>query len=399
MWKSNITVTEVKEIRGRSTIYLGAGAITKIVDIADELKNRGITRVLLVTGKGSYQKSGAWGQIQPALQSNNIAYALYDQVTPNPNVDQVDEAARLALDFGAQAVIAVGGGSAIDTGKSAAILLSYPEKNARDIFEFKFTPEKAAPIIVVNLTHGTGSEADRMAVVSIPEKNYKPAIAYDCIYPLYSIDDPALMVNLPSDQTCYVSVDAVNHAIEAATTILASPYSILLSKETVLLVAKYLPQALANSEDLTARYYLTYASLIAGISFDNSLLHITHALEHPLSAVKTDLAHGLGLGILLPAIINHIYPGAGGSLAYVLSPIVPDLTGAPSEADKAARGMEMWLKSVGITEKLSNIGFQEEQLPILTDLVYDTPGLAQLLSLAPVDTNKDTVISIYRESF
>lgn len=96
------------------------------------------------------------------------------------------------------------------------------------------------------------------AVVSIPGANYKPAIAYDCIYPMYAIDDPALSDGLSADQTRYVSIDAINHVIEAATTKTASPYSIMMAKETVRLVATYLPQALAHPADLTARYYLLY---------------------------------------------------------------------------------------------------------------------------------------------
>lgn len=105
------------------------------------------------------------------MEKENITYILYNEVTPNPTVDQVDEAARMGNELGAKAVIGIGGGSPIDAAKSVAILLEYKDKTARDIYEFKFTPEKAAPVIAINLTHGTGTEGDRFAVVSIPEKN------------------------------------------------------------------------------------------------------------------------------------------------------------------------------------------------------------------------------------
>ena len=125
---------------------------------------------------------------------------------------------RLQKDFGAKAVVAIGGGSPNDAGKSVAILLKYPDKTANDIYEFTFAPdEAAAPILAINLTHGTGTETNRFAVVTIPEKDYKLAIAYDCIYPTYAIDDPSLMVKLSPKQTRYVSIDAVNHVVEAAT--------------------------------------------------------------------------------------------------------------------------------------------------------------------------------------
>ncbi|HCL4547460.1 iron-containing alcohol dehydrogenase [Clostridium botulinum] len=398
MWESKMAINEIREIRSKTTVYLGVGAIEKIYDIASNLKNMNIDKVLIVTGRGAYKKTGAWEYVEKALEKENITYILYNEVTPNPTVDQVDEAARMGNELGAKAVIGIGGGSPIDAAKSVAILLEYKDKTARDIYEFKFTPEKAAPVIAINLTHGTGTEGDRFAVVSIPEKEYKPAIAYDCIYPLYAIDDPQLMVKLPIHQTCYVSVDAINHVVEASTSKVASPYTILLAKETVRLVSRYLPQALQHPGDLTARYYLTYASLIAGICFDNGLLHFTHALEHPLSGVKPDLSHGLGLGILLPAVIKEIYPSVSEVLADILSPIVCGLEGNPGEAEIAAKGIEKWLYSIGITEKLTDLGFKENDVEKLTKLAFETPSLDLLLSMAPIDADEKVVSNIFRNS-
>ncbi|MBZ1330470.1 iron-containing alcohol dehydrogenase [Clostridium botulinum] len=398
MWESKMAINEIREIRSKTTVYLGVGAIEKIYDIASNLKNMNIDKVLIVTGRGAYKKTGAWEYVEKALEKENITYILYNEVTPNPTVDQVDEAARMGNELGAKAVIGIGGGSPIDAAKSVAILLEYKDKTARDIYEFKFTPEKAAPVIAINLTHGTGTEGDRFAVVSIPEKEYKPAIAYDCIYPLYAIDDPQLMVKLPIHQTCYVSVDAINHVVEASTSKVANPYTILLAKETVRLVSRYLPQALQHPGDLTARYYLTYASLIAGICFDNGLLHFTHALEHPLSGVKPDLSHGLGLGILLPAVIKEIYPSVSEVLADILSPIVCGLEGNPGEAEIAAKGIEKWLYSIGITEKLTDLGFKENDVEKLTKLAFKTPSLDLLLSMAPIDADEKVVSNIFRNS-
>ncbi|HEX9062191.1 MAG TPA: iron-containing alcohol dehydrogenase [Clostridia bacterium] len=395
MWEKQIDINVVSEVRVKTTVYLGVGAIKKIGEISAALKSNGISKVLVVTGKGSHIKTGAWDHTVKAFEENGIGYAIYSDVTPNPTVDQVDAATKVGLELGAQAVVAIGGGSPIDAGKSVAILLKYPDRNARDLYEFKFIPDKAVPIVTINLTHGTGTEADRFAVVSIPEKEFKPAIGYDCIYPLYSIDDPALTVGLPPEQTVFVSVDAVNHVIEAATAKSATPFSILLARETISLVGKYLPIAIENPKDLTARYYLLYASLIAGVSFDNGLLHFTHALEHPLSAVKPELAHGLGLGILVPAVVKEIYPVSGEILSDILSPIVSGLKGSPDEGDKAFAGLRDWLSGLGIKPGLKGIGFTEADVPKLTELAFNTPGLGGLLGVAPVEANKKSVSSIY----
>lgn len=398
MWEKDININEVKEIRTRTTVYFGVGAIKKIDDIAKVLKEKGIDKVIVMSGRNAYKATGAWDYVEKALKDNGIGYVNYAEVTPNPTTHHVNDAAKLAKDFGAKAVIAIGGGSPTDAGKSVAILLEYPEKTAEDIYDFTFTPEKAAPIVSINLTHGTGTETNRFAVVTNLEKNFKPAIAYDCIYPMFAIDDPQLMTKLSPKQTRYVSIDAVNHVVEAATSAVASPYSISLAKQVIELVAEYLPKAIANPDDLQARYFLAYAAMMGGVSFDNGLLHYTHALEHPLSAVKPELSHGLGLAILLPAVVKTIYKDKPHVLADILAPIAPGLTGEASEADKAAKLVQDWLFSVDVKEKLEDEGFTDADVEKLTDLVYTTPSLAGLLDIAPSGNGREVVKEIYRNS-
>ncbi len=400
MWENEIDIRAIREIRCKTTLYLGVGAIQKFDDICADLKKRGIDKVIVVASKSAYIKCGAWAAMQPAFEKNQIAYTIYNGVTPNPDNVQVDEATAMARQFGAQAVIGVGGGSPIDAGKSVAVLLKYPQHNCKELYAYEFAPESAVPLVAINTTHGTGTEVDRFAVVSIPELGFKPCIAQDFIYPLYAIDDPALMAKLPANQTAFVSVDAVNHVTEAATTKVASPYAIMLAKETIRLVAKYLPRAMKTPDDLEARYYLAYASAIAGIAFDNGMLHLTHALEHPLSAVKPDLAHGLGLAMLLPAVLETIYSNVPQTLADIYSPIVSGLTGngSSAEAKRLAVGVEKWLFSLGLTSKLENEGYSTSDLEKLTNLARETPSLGMLLDLAPVDANSDVVRSIYERS-
>ncbi|MBI5518660.1 MAG: iron-containing alcohol dehydrogenase [Desulfovibrio sp.] len=398
MWDVTIDVHAVKEIRTRTTTYLGVGAIAMIHDIAAALKERGVTRALCVTGGRSYKLTGAWDHVAEACARHGIALAQYDRITPNPTTDAIDEATAIGRAHEAQAVIAIGGGSPIDAGKSAAILLANPGRTAFELYSYAFTPRQAVPIVAINLTHGTGSEVNRFAVATIPSLNHKPAIAYDCIYPLFSIDDPRLMTKLSPEQTRYVSIDAVNHVIEAATAVTANPLSVLLARETIRLVAAYLPLALRNPEDLRARYALTYAAMIAGVAFDNGLLHFTHALEHPLSAVRPELAHGLGLSMLLPAVIRQCYPAQGEVLAQILAPAVPGLHGRPAEAAAAAHGVEAWLASLGLPQKLADEGFSDGDIDRLCDLVEQTPSLGLLLSVAPVEGTRERVATIYRES-
>ena len=181
MWEKDVNINEVKEILTKSKVFFGVGAIKKIDEISKDLKEKGIDKVIVISGKGAYKITGAWDYVEEALKNHNIGYINYAKVTPNPTTDNIDEAAKMAKDFGAKAVIAIGGGSAIDTGKSVAILMEYENETGASLYEYKFNPTKAAPIVAINLTHGTGTEVNRFAVATLLEKNYKPAIAYDFI--------------------------------------------------------------------------------------------------------------------------------------------------------------------------------------------------------------------------
>jgi alcohol dehydrogenase class IV len=400
MWETKININQVVEIRSRTLCYFGVGALQKVNDICDWFKKNDIDKVLICTDKTVYKITGVWDVLEPAMKQRGIAWTMFDEVVPNPTVDGIDTAVKMGKELGVQAVIGIGGGSPIDTCKSAAVLL-HPDNakyNARDLYTFKFNAEKAVPIIAINTTHGTGTEVDRFAVASIPEKEYKPALAVDCIYPVFAIDDPAVMTKLPANQTRYTAIDAVNHVNEACTSLVTSPYVIMMAKEAVRLVARYLPQAVAHPDDLTARYYLLYASMIGGIDFDNGMLHFTHAMEHPLSAVKPDLSHGLGLAMLLPAVIKYTYPAVPEILAAIYEPIVPGLKGVPGEAMECAVGVEQWLYSVGVTEKLKDMGYTENDIDKLVDLSFNTPSLDGLLGIAPIKATEDVVRGIFEDS-
>ena len=398
MWDKQIAIDQVKTICFKGKIFFGVGAITRIEEIIDELKAEGVENYLFVTGKNAYISSGAWEVVESVMLSKGVKFAVYSDVTPNPTAEQVDTAAALGRSIGAQAVIGIGGGSAIDAAKSAAIMIKYPERKCAELYEYVFTPPEALPVVAVNLTHGTGTECNRFAVVSVPEKNYKPAIAYDLIYPRYAIDDPALMTGLSEAQTRYVSIDAMNHVIEAATSRSANALSIQLAAETIRLVTEYLPLAEKDPKDLRARYFLAYAALIAGWAFDNGLLHYTHALEHPLSAVQPNLAHGLGLAMLLPAVVENIWPESGPLLAELFAPFAPGLDGSPKGAAKGAKAVQKFLVSHGVSEKLSDLGFTEDDIPVLTELAMNTPSLSGLLDQAPTFADRVAINAIYLNS-
>ena len=285
---------------------------------------------------------------------------------------------------------------AVKAGKINCVIVKDLSRFGRDYIDAgkyieKIFPQLGVRFIAVNdnydsLNHSTGDS------LVLPVKNF--------LNDSYSrdISIKVRMIKLSPKQTRYVSIDSVNHVIEAATAVTANPLSILLAGETIRLVAEYLPKALANPEDLKARYCLSYASMIAGTAFDNGLLHFTHALEHPLSGIKPELAHGLGLSMILPAIIEECYPACSATLGTILRPLTPDLKGTPDEAHKAARGVETWPADMGVPQKLEDEGFTENDIPRLCELTRTTPSLGLLLSVAPVPATPERIEKIYRRS-
>ena len=294
------------------------------------------------------------------------------------------------------------GHAAIDAAKGVAALLANHGVSARELYSLKKQPQTALPLIAVSLTHGTGSEANRYSVATLPETQHKPGIGYPCLYPRFSIVDPLLMQTLSVEQTRITAVDALNHALESATSKIANPLSVPLAQEAIELIVDYLPLVLADPHHRQGRWALATAATMAGIAIDNGAVHVTHALEHPLSAMQPTLPHALGLGILLPAVLQTCYEQAFETYRRLLQPIFRQQSLGDSEAcltaSQAARAVERWLFSIGMTEKLEDVGFSEDQISHLVDLVYETPTLLPLVSLAPGQLQRSDLAAIYQKS-
>jgi len=395
-WEKKIDIRKVFVLQPtRPTTYFGVGAVAKVDDILASLKARGIDKILVVTDSIAYTASGAWKSVKPALDAH-VTWKHYDKVRPNPTYANCEEAAAMGTDFGAGAILAIGGGSAMDTAKTAAVLMKHPGKKAVDFYE-KGTPiEDAAPLVLINTSHGTGSECDAFAVAQSDGED-KPAINSPHIYATYTIEDPALTATMPQKQTISTSIDAINHALEAATTITTTPYSIGLARDAIRHVATYLPTAIVEPGNLTARYWLMYASAIAGISFDLGLLHITHSMEHAMSTLNAGVTHGDGLGILMPAMVQEIYPAVPEVVAELFSPIIPGLVGKPSETDFVVAKLRDWCHGVGQSTSMAGY-YTEADIPALVKTTMTSSLSKMLLPLAPIPVTEDVIARIFRNS-
>jgi len=372
--------------------FFGCGAINKFADIMADMKP---SCVGFVCSKGAYIHSGAFAVIEKILKEKNIPYLIYNKIVANPMTDSIDECTKIFREKYDEnfVVCTIGGGSPGDAGKSVAVMLANPGKTAEELYRAKFVPTARAKLVMVNITSGTGTEVDLFAVASVSNSNppIKPCIAFPCVYPDYSIDDPCLTVSTNAFQTRYTAIDAMNHCMEACSTKVATPFSITLARQVSELITKYLPICLEKPDDLRARYWLMYAACIAGMAFDESLLHLTHALEHTLSAFIPDLTHGLGLALIQPAVMKHCWAASGPVYVHCFPEILKGLTGKPEEAQQAFDAMRKWHESVGQKETMATVGFKKEQVDELVAAVLDCPGMKGLISLAPVETSNDDI--------
>ncbi len=370
-------------IKASPRTWLGVGE--RIIDEA-RWWFRKFDRVAIVTGRRSAKVSGALDDVEKILEECGTKYVVVGGVVPNPYAELVDRIAGDVWRFGAEALVAIGGGSVIDVAKLCSAIVARGGR-AEDYMKRRRVVEETIPILAVNLTHGTGSEVDKYAVITVG--NEKLSIASEALYPEVAIDDPRYVATLPRNQTIYTSIDALFHAIEAATSIQASPFTEMLAETIVKLVATYLPRAVENPKDLEARYWLLYASSLAGIAIDHGRVHIVHAVEHGLSGVKPELPHGAGLGIVGPLFVPYMYRAKPSTMARILRVLDPELEPREEHGERAMRALINFLKSVGFDERLSNYGFTSSDLDEACRIV--STSLGYLARLAPFEVDIEEV--------
>ncbi len=347
----------------------------------------GFKKLLIVTGRSSAKVSGALDDVLGILGEYGVEYVIYDRVRPNPTVDIVHGIVEEYRDSGAEGIIAIGGGSVIDSAKAARVVIAGGGSVVDYVYGLKKIPEKQVFLLAINLTHGTGTEIDKYAVVNIPEKRVNRRFSPG--YPSVSVDDPRYTRSLPRSQTIYTSIDAFAHSVESSTTTRANPFVWLLSGEAIRNIIEYLPRALNNPHDLTARYWLLYASMIAGISIDYAVTHLGHALEHFFSGLNPELPHGAGLAILYRKLIGFFYRINPEVMSRLLKPLNKDLKPVPEDGVLAEKSYNEFLEKIGFTEKLSDYGFGIDDVREAVREMYEGSITDWLKTIMPVMPGRD----------
>lgn len=349
-------------------IVFGTGAIEKLSELVRNLGKM----AMIVTGKKSTKVTGLLDRVIDSLKNVGIESVVFDKVQPNPISDDVDEAAKIAIEKSVDFVVGLGGGSAIDSAKAIAIAAAMKD----NFWNYthaggKKKPDRALPIVAIPTTHGTGTEADPFAVITNPKTKEKVGIGYDVIFPKISIVDPTLMISLPKDQTAYTSMDAFYHSLEAFLNIDANPYSDLLAIDSMKRIVSNLMKAYRDGRDIDARTNLAWASTEAGITETLTGVIANHAIEHGLSGFNEKLPHGLGLCITGPYLLQYMFDECKERLAALTKEV---FNIDEFDTDKAAR---LFIEKLfefqdlfGLNRKLSEFGFKEQDLPEIAKVAY-----------------------------
>ena len=359
-------------------ILFGAGKLNELSSVPLPGK-----KALVVTTAGKSMKvNGYLDRVLALLENNNQTEAVvFDKVLANPVLSHVTEGAELARKENCDFVIGLGGGSSIDSAKSIALMACNPgnywDYIAAGSGKGKIAPNQALPIVAITTTAGTGTEADPWTVITNEATDEKIGFGRTDTFPVLSFVDPELMLTVPPKLTAYQGFDAMFHAVEGYISKLATPISNLYALKSVELVAKYLPQAVADGSNLEARTQVAFANTLSGLVESISSTTSHHSMEHALSAVSPDLSHGAGLIMLSESFFSFFadkIPHLLGELAQAMG---EKTEGVPIEEQgklfvKALVNLQILC---GVNDlKMSDYGIRREDMPALAQKAYDTMG-------------------------
>ena len=375
------------------TSYFGAGS-RKV--IAEEVAKRGYKKALIVTDKDLI-KFGVADQVIVVLKDANIPYEIFDEVKPNPTVKNVKAGIAAFQAAGADFMIAIGGGSSMDTSKAIGIIINNPEfSDVVSLEGVANTKKKSVPVIALPTTAGTAAEVTINYVIT-DEENVKKMVCVDPNdIPTLAIIDPELMLSMPRGLTASTGMDALTHAIEGLITLGAWEMSDMFETKAIEMIAKWLPKAVENPSDIEARDGMATAQYIAGMAFSNVGLGLVHGMAHPLGAYY-DIPHGVANALLLPFVMEYNKEAAKAKYRTIAEAMGVDTSSMSDDeaADAAVKAVKDLAIRVRIPQHLSEIGVPESGLPTLAQAAFNdvcTPG-------NPRQTNVEEILAIYKKAF
>ncbi len=384
---------DIEKFTLNETSYFGEGA-RKV--LPEEIKKRGFKKVLVVTDESLY-KAGVSTKITDLLEANNINYVLFHDVKPNPPIKNVLDGVAMCKEEKCDLIVAVGGGSSIDTAKGISIIIANPDRS--DVVSLNGasnTKNKGLPIIALPTTAGTAAEVTINYVITDPEREIKMVCVDEHDIPIIAIVDTELMASMPKSVASSTGMDALTHAIEGYITKSRNIMSQMFSMKAIQLIYDNLAKAV-NEKDQDAINKVGLGQYIAGMAFSNVGLGIVHSMAHQLGAVY-DTPHGLANAILLPTVMEF-----NGEVSYeefrkILTEAMHiDATEFTKEEviKTFCECIKNLSNDVGITQTVKDVGAKKEDFEMLAEKAMVDPCKPG----NPRDVTKEDFIMLYNKAW
>lgn len=369
--------------------YFGPGARKELPEVLNRL---GCKKVFVVTDKGLL-KFGVAKMVTDVMDEAGIPYEIFSEVKPNPTVTNVKDGLKAFKESKANVIVAIGGGSAMDTAKGIGIVANNPEFG--DIVSLEGcapTKHKSVPIVALPTTAGTAAETTINYVIIDEDKQKKMVCVDPNDIPAVAIIDAELMYSLPKGLTAATGMDALTHAIEGYITKGAWEMSDMFELEAIRMISKYLPVAVEEPTNADARNGMAVAQYIAGMAFSNVGLGLVHGMAHPMGSLF-DVPHGVANALLLPTIMEFNMPACLNKYPEIAKAMGVDVSGMTKEqaSQAACDAVKDLAIKVGIPQHLSELGITAEDIPALAQQALEdvcTPG-------NPRDVTLDDIRALY----
>ena len=376
------------------TSYFGKGARE---ELPEEIRKRRFNKVLVVTDKALFE-CGVTARVTEVLDRAGIAYEVYSEVKPNPTIKNVTDGIEACKKSGADVIVAVGGGSSIDTAKGISIVMTNPDR--ADIVSLNGasnTVNRGMPVIALPTTSGTAAEVTINYVITDEERKIKMVCVDPHDIPIIAIVDTELMASMPKGLAAATGLDALTHAVEGYITKAHNLMSDMFHMKAIKLIFENLSKAV-NDKDPEAIEKMGYAQYIAGMGFSNVGLGIVHSMAHQLGAVY-DTPHGIANAMLLPTVMR--FNGEDPATAQRFREILCEI-GRPDAAhlnDQDVINTFVWMiselsKSVGVTQKITDYGAKAEDFEMLAEKAMQDPCKPG----NPREVSKEEFVELFRRA-
>ena len=376
------------------TSYFGKGARE---ELAGEIQKRGFKKVFLVSDK-SLVEAGVTAKVEEVLKKAKVPYDLYDEIKPNPTIKNVTDGVEACKKSEADLIVAVGGGSSIDTAKGISIVMTNPDRaDIKSLNGASDTANKGMPVIALPTTAGTAAEVTINYVITDEDAEVKMVCVDPNDIPILAIIDSELMASMPKSLAAATGMDALTHAVEGYITKAHNEMSDMFHMKAIKMIFKYLPAAV-NEKNEEAIEMMGMAQYIAGMGFSNVGLGIVHSMAHQLGAVY-DTPHGIANAMLLPTVMR--FNGEDPATAQRFREILMNIGRPDAEHlnDQDVINTFVWMiselsKTVGIDTKITDYGAKEEDFEMLAQKAMNDPCKPG----NPREVTKEDFIELYRRA-